>query len=324
MKLQFPFIQLPLIFDASSLSEEISVLGEAPWKPHPQGFPGNSMLPLVAVGGDPDNGGFAGSMRPTPALLRCSYLMEVLFSLRATVGRTRLMRLAGQSEVTRHADQGYYWAERVRVHVPIITQPAVCFECGDSSIHMAAGECWIFDTWRQHCVFNDSVESRVHLVVDTVGGEGFWEMIARGRTHAARAAGWQPKFVVVGSVPTPSFPLESINVPRVMSPWEISTHLNLLFDDAVPHQNLGLMQRISAHFLRGWRGLWAQHGDAVMGLQQYRGALARYVAEMRGPSEGVMLKNDILWYNAMMVMIAKVAVTTETIVNDEHGIVDRA
>ena len=31
------------------------------------------------------------------------------------------MRLAGQAEVARHADQGYYRAERVRVHVPIVT-----------------------------------------------------------------------------------------------------------------------------------------------------------------------------------------------------------
>ena len=99
-------------------------------------------------------------------------------------GRSRLMRLSGHAEVTRHVDQGYYWAERVRVHVPIVTQPTVRFECGDAAINMAAGECWIFDTWRSHRVLNDAVESRIHLVVDTVGGDAFWDMVAQGRMHA--------------------------------------------------------------------------------------------------------------------------------------------
>ena len=43
MKLQVPFIQLPLRFDADRLAAEIAAIGEDAWKPHPQGFPGNSM-----------------------------------------------------------------------------------------------------------------------------------------------------------------------------------------------------------------------------------------------------------------------------------------
>ena len=34
---------------AAELAREMPALGEGPWRPHPQGFPGNSMLPLVAV-----------------------------------------------------------------------------------------------------------------------------------------------------------------------------------------------------------------------------------------------------------------------------------
>ena len=70
LKLQVPFIQLPLLFDAPVLAQEIEALGESVWKPHPQGFPGNSMLPLLAVDGDPDNEAFSGAMRPTPHLQR--------------------------------------------------------------------------------------------------------------------------------------------------------------------------------------------------------------------------------------------------------------
>ena len=78
---------------------------------------------------------------------------------------------------------------------PIVTQPTVRFECGDAAINMAAGECWIFDTWRQHRVLNDAVESRIHLVVDTVGGAAFWDLVGRGRPHDAPRPGWQPRQV---------------------------------------------------------------------------------------------------------------------------------
>ena len=209
VKLQFPFIQLPLRFDAAVLAAEIDAIDEACWLPHPQGFAGNSMLPLVAVGGDAGNESFAGPMQPTPHLQDCPYLTEVIASLGVTVGRTRLMRLSGHSEVREHVDQGYYWAERVRVHVPIVTQPTVRFECGGATVNMAAGECWIFDTWRQHRVFNDAVESRTHLVVDTVGGGAFWEQVGQGRPYpdaGTQADGWQPRLVAPQSNATPRSP----------------------------------------------------------------------------------------------------------------------
>lgn len=310
MKLQVPFIQLPLLFDAGRLADEVRALGEDVWKPHPQGFPGNSMLPLVAVGGDPDDESFAGQMRPTPHLLRCPYLTQVFASLGAVVGRSRLMRLSGQAKVTRHADQGYYWAERVRVHVPILTQPTVQFECGGAVINMAAGECWIFDTWRQHRVLNDAVQERIHLVVDTVGGGAFWDLVGRGRPHNAPRTNWTPQRVEPREG-IARFPCETSNVPAVMSPWELNTHLGLLFNDARPHPNLAGMSQITARFARAWRGLWAEHGDAEQGRPAFRALLARYLDEIRGPSQGVVLNNDLPWFGVLQVMIARAAVRPE-------------
>jgi len=43
--------------------------------------------------------------------------MALLASFGATLGRTRLMRLSGHSEVSPHVDMGYYWHDRVRIHV---------------------------------------------------------------------------------------------------------------------------------------------------------------------------------------------------------------
>jgi hypothetical protein len=303
-----PFLQVPLLFDAAALAAEIEALGEAVWKPHPQGFPGNSMLPLVSVNGDPDDEAFAGAMRSTPHLQRCPYLRQTLASLGVTVGRTRLMRLAGQAEVTRHADQGYYWVERMRIHVPIVTQPTVQFECDGQTINMAAGECWIFDTWRQHRVLNDAVQSRIHLVCDTVGGAAFWELAAKGRTHDAPREGWLARHVVPDANASAEFPCEIFNVPAVMTPWELDQHLSFLIAESQTHPQLPALQQRICQFVREWKGLWAQHGDTPAGRPRFRAAFDAFAAGLKPLAQGVTLRNEMPFFKVMMVMVSRVAV----------------
>lgn len=310
MKLSFPFLQLPLLFDAGRLAEEIAALGEDVWMPHPQGFPGNSMLPLVAVEGDAANESFAGEMRPTPHLARCPYLEQAIASLGVTVGRSRLMRLSGHAEVTRHADQGYYWADRVRVHIPVTTQPTVRFECGDAQVNMAAGTCWIFDTWRQHRVLNAADDQRIHLVVDTVGGERFWAMAMQGRSHDGRAlAGrWEPQQVVPDPRAPRSLLLERANVPRVMTPWELISRIGFLFAEAKPHPGLDALQPIAARFTRQWQSLWAAHGEHEDGWPEYRQVLDAFMGEVRRLVGDATLRNELPLAAALMAQIGKMAV----------------
>ena len=309
MKLSEPFVQLPLSFDAQTMAAEVAALGEAAWRPHPQGFAGNSMLPLIAVGGDATNEQFSGHMLPTPELTRCPYLIQVLASFGATLGRTRLMRLAGQAEVTRHVDQGYYWAERVRVHVPIVTQPSVRFDCGDASIHMAEGTCWIFDTWRPHRVRNDASQSRIPLVAHTTGGSKFWQLVARGRP--ARLAGdgsWQTQMFRPES-PCPQLALEAINVPVVMSPWEVEAHLRLILEEALPHPQLKGLEGVGRQFVLTWRGLWARYGEAPEGREEYSIALHEFLSKIEAPGKQVPLRNGITYLSAVISLIGKMAVT---------------
>ena len=306
MKLQVPFVQLPLAFDAAALAAEVAAIDESHWRPHPQGFAGNSMLPLVAVEGDPGNEGFAGPMRPTPALQSCPRLSQAIASLQATVGRTRLMRLAGEAEVTRHADQGYYWVERVRVHLPIVTQPGVRFECGDAAVHMAAGECWIFDTWRQHRVLNEGDASRIHLVVDTTGGAGFWELVSRGRPVPGPAGSFEPSGVALEEGRVAAFACESVNVPAVMSPWELESHLRFLFEESVPHPSLAAAQRLAAQFLRHWRETWFECGDTVPEARaRFRKLFDGFAAEAARAAGAVRLRNGMPLVEVVQVMLGR-------------------
>src|SRR3546814_11264698 len=94
------------------------------------GVAGNSALPLATTDGAVESDELGGDMRPTPWLQQCPCIMQVMDALGATWGRSRLMRLSGRSQLAAHVDTNYYWQERMRVHVPIVTTPAVRFPIG--------------------------------------------------------------------------------------------------------------------------------------------------------------------------------------------------
>lgn len=273
MKLQHPFLQLPLSFDAAALAAEVGAIAESDWRPHPQGYPGNDALTLITTGGDPESDAVAGPMLPTRHLERCPYLQQVLHSVGATWGRTRLMRLSGQAEVTPHVDVNYYWRERVRVHVPIVTQPTVRFSCGDAEINMRAGECWLFDTWRMHNVINDHSLPRIHLVADTVGGIGFWQLVARARPHTRIGTDWRATFVAPDPQSRPSLDFESENVPDVMTPWEVRAHVAFALAETPQHRSMPPIQQRLLTFVRDWHGLWSAYGERREGWPRYRALL---------------------------------------------------
>lgn len=289
MQLQHPFIRLPLQFDAARLAQELQALPESAWRPHPQGHPGNSALPLVAAYGDVGNDQTRGPMRPTSHLAALPYLRQVMAALDGCIGRSRLMRIDGNAEATMHVDTNYYWATHVRVHVPIVTSPAVAFVCGEARVHMAAGECWVFDTWRPHNVLNPHPTRRIHLVCDVVGSERFWQMVARGQTPMATRAGTPAKAPAAEPIQAfdamldPALAFESCNQPVVMSPFELAHWRRFVLRelahcgnaDAAAIRNLrrGLRQLEWA-----WTDAWAQHGEQPPGHPQFRRLLARLEA----------------------------------------------
>jgi len=295
MKLQVPFVQLPLVFDAGLLAREIASVNETHWNTHPLGFRGNSALALISPHGNPGDDDLAGPMGPTPWLNSCPYLMQVLSALGTTLGRSRLMKLAGQSEVIAHVDTNYYWRERMRVHIPITTTPDVRFQAGEAEVHMATGECWIFDTWRRHRVVNDNNRERIHLVVDTVGGDGLWELIATGRSQSRTSIGWTPRLVDFDPAgPTPMLDYESVNVPLVMSPWEIREHLVFMLGEVIPDGRLPAIQQTLLGFSRRWHALWSCHGEGREGWPRYRALLDETQASLieQGINE-IGLRNEV-------------------------------
>ena len=104
----------------------MAALATDAWLPHPSGLEGNSAVPLVSINGVAKDG-FDGAMAPTSHLLQSPYLLQVVASFNEVVARSRLMKLAPGAVVQEHVDFNYHWYSRVRIHVPIVTDPAVRF-----------------------------------------------------------------------------------------------------------------------------------------------------------------------------------------------------
>ncbi len=303
MRLATEFVQLPLRFDAARLAAEVAAVPEAAWRPHPQGFAGNSALPLVAAGGDPADDRTRGAMRPTPHLAFLPYVRQALAELRAPIGRTRLMRLDGNAEAGAHADVNYYWAERLRVHVPVATTPGVVFRCGAREVHMAAGECWVFDTWRVHDVVNPEPARRIHLVADTVGSPELWRLVEEGawpfaepprRGAPVRFVPWRPE-VEAGQIEW-----ESVNQPVVMSPWEQARLVEGVIGELGAEKRKDQvggkreeLRQAAGELARRWRALWAVHGERESGWEGYWAALAEFERRLGEVGGGVRLGNGL-------------------------------
>jgi hypothetical protein len=303
MQLNQPLLQLPISFSGEALAAEVLALPASAWQPHPTGFVGNEAVPLVTPGGTA-NDMFEGPMGPTQALLSCPYIMEIMAEIGAVWGRSRLMALAAGAEVPPHADSHYYWRTHHRLHIPVITNPGVRFSCGDESVHMAAGECWMFDSFRWHDVQNKGTERRVHLVIDTVGGGQLWDLM-----EAAQSGGGAARKLLPGERSGEGLAFEQVNAPRIMSPWEIRCHVAFITEHAMPDPLLDTVMRRIDRFVEDWAAAWARFGSADAGLATYRDLLVttrRDLAAIGGSH--LLLRNELELYDVLDDLVFAMAV----------------
>src|SRR3954468_1948072 len=229
MRLSQPFVRLPLTVDAARLAREVATIPESAWRGHPEAAPGNTAVVLVGVAGDPDGDSTVGPMAPTPNLDALPSVRRLLAALGTTVGRTRLMRIATETEIGLHVDTNYYWWHIMRIAVPVQTTPDVLFQAGAETVHMAAGEVWVFDTWQRHRVDNPAASPRIHLVIDAVGSAPLWDLVERPDRELHH----------LGDADTPDtaastaaeLPIEQWNWPVVMAPAEVDATVAALLGD---------------------------------------------------------------------------------------------
>ena len=292
MRLPKPFYRLPLRFDVERLRAEVAALPASAWVSHPNDFEGNTSLRLISVRGE-ENDNLRGPMLPTPHLLASPYLRQVLASFGVVWSRSRLMRLAPGAKVPEHADASYHWYSRVRIHIPVYTRPEVLFHCDGQTVHMAAGEAWVFDNWRRHSVDNGSSEERVHLVADTTGTAAFWQFVGASETTTGdRLIAFQPgldaRVVTEQTVPRP-----------VMPPAEVELLVTdfmgeLVVAEATPEasQNLPRYAALLNGFLFDWRQLYLLHGENPAAKGQYESVLQNLREATKPISHGLLMHTN--------------------------------
>jgi hypothetical protein len=292
MRLKQPFLKLPIHFDTEALAVEVRALPPLAWTPHPTGFVGNEAVRLVTPQGlDTDE--IDGPMAPTEHLQRCDYVREIMAEIGGVWGRSRFMGLAAGSEVPPHIDIHYYWRTHWRIHIPVITNPGVQFTCGDETVHMKAGECWLFDSFLWHDVQNKGEEQRIHLVLDTVGGGLLSDLM-----KAAEAGTAEPRLLRPRERSDDGLVFERVNSPKVMSPWEMRCHLAFTREQAGSEpQVLKVLDRVE-HFVDDWAAAWAQFGTDDQGRPTYERLLqgvrtdisALGVAKLEMPNEVLLAR----------------------------------
>lgn len=303
IRLDRPLLRLPRRYCADTLAEQVAALPASAWLPHPGRLPGNDAVPLITPGGAISNE-FAGPMAPTEHLRACPYIMQIMADLGAVWGRSRLMGIAPGADVPAHVDVGYYWRTHLRLHVPIVTEPGVAFTVGGETVHMAAGECWVFDTFQMHRVRNGGVAKRIHLVLDTVGGETLWDLAA-----AATAAG-EPELIAprTGDF-ADSIALEQVNLPTIMSGWEIRCHIDYLLGLATPGPQLDPVAVRLERFVNGWMAAWAEHGTAAAGVPAYQRLIEGIRGDLRAlRASSILLHNQVPLDRALGELIFQVAI----------------
>ena len=281
MKLDNEFIRLPYRFDVDRLAEEVNAFDPSEWMPHVQNFAGNSSIPLISVHGEM-NDDFNGPMQMTDKLERSPYIRQVLASFGEVFGRSRLMGLDGKCTVLEHRDVNYHWWSRVRIHIPILTNPDVLFYCSNTHVHMAPGETWIFDSWQKHHVENNSNQFRVHLVIDTAGSPKFWRMVAasewRCAKHCRKPASIKDRIISYSASADTVIQTEKYNAPLVMGPGEVDALvLDITEDmrafDGNPPQPAQRLESAMQDFRIEWRRLWSLYGQSPQGWPHYQGLI---------------------------------------------------
>jgi hypothetical protein len=304
MRFNRPLLRLPIRFCAETLARQVSSLPGSAWVAHPNGFPGNEAVRLITPGGMPTDA-LSGSMAPTEYLRSCPYIVEIMSELGGTWGRSRLMGLAAGAEVPAHVDSHYYWRTHLRIHIPVITNPGVEFTCGGETVHMAAGDCWVFDSFQRHEVHNRGDAHRVHLVLDTVGGRKLWDMMEQAHSDAPP----EPRLFEPGEGAGQALLFERVNVPTIMSPWELRCHIAFIAERARPHPRLDEVMRRLEKLVHQWGALWAAYADPSEGVRAFQQLLAEAGTDLSQlGGNDITLTNDLTFYHVLGRLVFEVAI----------------
>ena len=174
-------VRLPLWPDADRMREEVAALPASVWGTT-AGRIGvhRAAEALFLRGHAPAEGNLPIEDRPVlDDLPSFRFFLEELIP--APPLRALLARLPAGGKIPLHVDRGAYFANSVRIHVPIETNEAMHMYCDGRAYHMRVGEVWALNNIAKHGVWNQHPTlSRTHLICDFLPAQPLLDLIARG------------------------------------------------------------------------------------------------------------------------------------------------
>src|SRR3974377_2593509 len=82
------------------------------------------------------------------------------------LGRVMINKVRCGGRIYAHADTAEHAEYWERYHLVLKTAPGCNFRAGAETIHMPVGSVWWFEDALEHEVVNNSVDERIHMIVD--------------------------------------------------------------------------------------------------------------------------------------------------------------
>ncbi len=94
--------------------------------------------------------------------------------------RCLLAKLPAGASIAPHIDRADYFANTIRIHLPIWTEPGVLMISRGKAYRMASGEVWALNNSNLHAVLHDGHAPRTHLICDFEPSDALQDMLRAG------------------------------------------------------------------------------------------------------------------------------------------------
>jgi hypothetical protein len=179
------YLKLPFQFDAALLKQDLERVAPDEWIKHFNQYTYEGDWSVASLR---SNGGKTKQIYPDPhspdnfedteILARCTYVREVLETIRCEKEAVRFMLLAPGAKIKEHKDFFMGFEDGViRLHIPVVTNAQVEFYLNNQRVEMHEGELWYLDFSQKHRVENNGDKDRIHLVMDCKVNDWLVEII---------------------------------------------------------------------------------------------------------------------------------------------------
>ncbi|WP_285419497.1 aspartyl/asparaginyl beta-hydroxylase domain-containing protein [Pseudomonas sp. efr-133-TYG-5] len=177
--------RLPVTLDLPLLLQALAAIDDAAWRSHFNSayFHGDwSGVALIAAADAlSELAPGRGAPLPRRPWSNDPRWQQALAGLPLTIVSARLLRLGPGAQIHEHRDYDLDGPDAdLRLHIPLLSPPAVDFWLDGQRVPMSAGECWFLDLARPHRVDNRDTSARIHLVLDCRPGRALQQLIADG------------------------------------------------------------------------------------------------------------------------------------------------